>query len=211
MKSSTRIKITAYAILGIYALVLFALNIHLPSLASRLLGLLPLVILGAFAVYDSWLWRRGPLLRAAKQPVLIGTWAGTLTSYRRDNAGKPMTSQHDVIVVIRQTLTSLSIVMMTEQSRSRSSIAQVSVPDPGDFVIQYQYQNDPRMQYRDVSQIHSGGAEMRAGGLRPDRLDGEYWTARESRGTFDLQWVDSALATSFADGMRMAAKSGGTP
>jgi hypothetical protein len=204
MKSSTQVRITAYAVLGVYSLVLFALNIHLPSVASRVLGLLPLVILGAFALYDTWLWKQGALLRIAKQPLLEGTWTGTLTSYRRDGHDKPITTQHRVVVVVRQTLTALSISMITEQSRSRSTIAQVTMPDRDDFVVQYQYRNDPGLAYRDASPIHPGGAEIRVSGSQPTEMDGEYWTARESRGTFHLKRVSPRHATSFNDGTAMA-------
>jgi branched-subunit amino acid transport protein len=208
MSNNTRLKVAAYAVLGAYSLVLFLLNIHLPSTAQRLLGLLPAAILIAFAIFDNWLWRQGPILKLVKQPLLNGTWSGTLVSLRRNEQGESIRTEHPVVVVIRQTLTSVSVTFMTEESRSKSSAAQITAEDRDDYVLQYQYRNEPSLEFRSRSPIHPGGAQIRIGGSRPYEVDGEYWTGRESRGTFHLERLSKKHVTSFKDGQIMTPREG---
>ncbi len=207
MTVSKRVRITAYVVLGIYSGALFLYGITLPSMLTKVLGFLPLVVVGGFAVFDNWIWKWGPFPRLIKQPVVDGTWHGTLTSYRRNGDGEKVSSEHKVVMVIRQTLTGLSVTLMSLESKSVSEVATVVMKQADDFALHYLYRNDPRMAFRAASPIHAGGSSIEIGGVRPTSLYGEYWTARDSRGSYTLTRVGGAKASTFDEGQQMAARS----
>ncbi|OZF33771.1 hypothetical protein [Rhodococcus sp. 14-2483-1-2] len=204
MKASTRVRTTAYIVIGAYSVVFLVYGISLPHAAGKVLGFLPTVLALLFGAYDTYAWHWGPLLRLARQPYLVGTWHGELTSYRRDDDGVPIDSTHEVFFVIRQTLTTISITMISAESKSRSAAAQVVQHQAQDFSVQYQYQNEPRLEFRQAgSATHTGGSSIELGGLRPMTLTGEYWTARETRGTYQASRVGKDLVNTFDEGQRM--------
>jgi len=191
---------------GYIRLPCFAYGIRLPNDLTRILGAIPLLIVFGFALFDNYLWRTKLLLPLVRQPLLAGTWHGTLTSYRRDKNDKKIQTEHEVILVIRQTYTNISLTQITEESLSRSSAAQVIMRQKDDYQVQYQYLNEPTMEYRDHSPIHTGGSTIQVGGSRPTRVTGEYWTARDTRGTYTVERVSDSHATSLAEGLQMAAE-----
>lgn len=106
-------------------------------------------------------------------------------------------------MVIRQSFTDLTLTLLTEQSKSRSGAAQIIAKQRDDYVVQYQYQNEPKMEFRDHSPIHSGGSTIEVGGSRPMQIEGEYWTARDTRGTYSLMRVSAKKATTLQEGRGM--------
>lgn len=204
MELTNRAKVAGYLTSGGYSLLLFAFNIQAPTMLSRIASVLPLVAVGLFALYDNLLWYRIPLLKIGKVPDVRGTWRGTLTSYRRDANDKKISDERNVVVVIRQTYTSVSVTLLSPESKSYSGGAVIQARQSEDFVLQYQYQNEPHMSVRDRSPIHSGGGTISIPGLRPAMIEGEYWTARDSRGTMRLDRVSSKMrASTFDEGMAM--------
>lgn len=204
MNISRRVRITAYGVVLAYSAALLLNGITLPTLLSKALTSLPFFVVGAFALFDNFLWKLGPLPKFVKQPVIGGTWHGTLTSYRRNDAGKQLTSQHEVVLVVRQSLTDISVTMLTAESKSRSDVATITSQQSDDYVLQYQYRNDPRMAYRDTSPIHVGGALVEIAGARPQSLYAEYWTSRDTRGSYNLAWVSKEKARDFDHGRNLA-------
>jgi hypothetical protein len=158
-------------------------------------------------MFDNVLWRVEPMPRFLRQPVIRGTWHGQLTSFRRDHADHRISSTHDVFLVVRQSLTSLSVTMLTAESKSRSATAEVVRMQAQDYVLHYQYQNDPQLQFRQGgSTVHAGGAVVQVGGDRPQKLEGEYWTARETCGMFQLEFLSDGRVTTFNDGCDLLAE-----
>lgn len=209
MELTNRAKIAAYFTVGSYSLLMLIFNIQAPTLLARIAGVVPLIVIVLFAMYDNFLWHLGPLLRLGNVPYIRGTWRGTLTSYRRDENDQKVDDQRDIVVVIRQTYTSLSITLLSAESKSYSGSAVIRARQSEDFVLQYQYQNEPHMSVRTRSPIHSGGSTISIPRLRPTTIEGEYWTARDSRGTMQLNLVTSrTLAATFDEGMGLG--SGGT-
>ena len=204
VKTSLRVRTTAYIAIGVYSAIFLVYGISLPDNAARILGFLPTVSVLLFGAYDTHVWHWGPLLRVARQPYLVGTWHGELISYRRDVDGAPIKSSHEVYFVIRQTLTTISITMISAESKSRSAAAQVVQHQAEDFSIQYQYQNEPRLEFRQAgSSTHTGGSSIEIGGLRPATFTGEYWTARETRGTYRASRLGNGLINTFEEGRRL--------
>jgi len=112
-----------------------------------------------------------------------------------------MTSTQDAFLVIRQSLTSVSITMLSAESRSRSAAAQIVRMQAGDYELQYQYRNEPRLEFRQRgSETHIGGSTIQVSGARPRTVDGEYWTARETRGTYHVRRVSATIVNTFDEG-----------
>lgn len=188
MKSQSLIKYVAYTVSSIYALILFALGIHLPSMTLKLLSVLPLSLVLLFFVFDRWLWRLHPLRNMVlHRPRLSGTWRGTLTSIRMDENCKQISSDIHIYLEIRQTFTELSIGLLSPESKSKSTTAEILKDIGGTFTLWWQYQNIPGMPVRTLSPIHFGGSRVDIPVLDPKRLTGEYWTDRMTRGSYQLE------------------------
>jgi SMODS-associating 2TM, beta-strand rich effector domain len=190
--------------LGAISLILFVCGIKLPSLALRILSTLPLVITLLFAAFDRRLWHMPGILRLVRRPWMSGTWVGDLTSYRTDpDSGTPITSKHAVVFRVEQTFTSISAVLMTAESKSRSLAAEFISHGAGDYTLLYTYDNTPKLEYRDRSKIHRGGTAVELHGPSPDRLEAEYWTNRDTKGTFSLRLVSRKLVGTFEEGNQL--------
>ena len=185
MTPKAQIKIVAYVVSGIYALVFLLLGIQLPSTAAKLTGAIPVVLVGLFALLDTVLWRSFPIKYLVRgRPRITGTWKGALTP--ADESGLEIPTFLD----IRQTLTDISVKLVTKESQSRS----VSVPgEPRfrEFCLYYNYENIPGPAVRDRSPIHFGGVSMDVSGLEPNSLVGNYWTDRRTTGTFRVTKIST--------------------
>jgi hypothetical protein len=194
--------------LGAISLILFVCGITLPSLALRILSALPLAITLLFAAFDRWLWHMPGILRLVRRPWMSGTWVGDLTSYRTDpDSGAPITSKHAVVFRVEQTFTSISAVLMTAESRSRSLAAEFVSHGAGDYTLLYTYDNTPKLEYRDRSKIHRGSTAVELHGSSPAHLQAEYWTNRDTKGTFSVRFVSRKHLGSFEEGNQLAVTS----
>jgi hypothetical protein len=200
MGPSNRVKITAYLVSGAWSLALLIDGVKLPNTVDKVLGFLPVMIVLLFAAFDNWLWRLGPVKGFVKRPDLNGTWQGTLTSIRPDSTGQEITyAPIPIFLVIRETYLTLSITLISEQSKSRSIAGMVQVNDTDDFTVYYHYTNTPDLPHRPTSPIHSGGAKLEIAGVAPLSLDGEYWTDRRTRGIFKVSRASKKRYGTYAD------------
>lgn len=198
--SPVRVKITAYVVSAAYSIALALSGVHLPNITTKVLSFLPAVIVVGFAGFDQWLWRLRPLGKVLHMPNLVGTWHGELISMRPDDAGHEVTHPPmPVILTIRQTFTSISLTLMTAESKSRSMAESLVRNANGDYTLYYQYHSVPVLVARAKMQIHNGGAALEIAGHYPASLEGEYWTNRKTRGTFKLAKIDSKVAGSFQE------------
>jgi len=149
---------------------------------SVIVDLLPLILLGAYA-FERRGWRaQGLHPRWVETPVVIGTWRGTLTSYWEDAAGQSPAPK-TVYLTIRQTLTSISVRLLSDEATSEQVAGGVIRAESGYPAIAYNYRNKPGIGLRQAtSNIHYGGALIEIVGDPATGLDGEYWTERRSKG-----------------------------
>lgn len=146
-----------------------------------------LVILVGFFEQSWWSW---PLLqgRLVHRPDLRGTWRVELKS----NWVNPDTGKNPAsiicYVVIRQTLTSLSIRLLTEESSSSTLTSSVVREDDGVFTVAAVYRNEPRLdaEIRRRSNVHNGAMVVRVHGEPPKSLSADYWTDRNTTGTMTM-------------------------
>jgi hypothetical protein len=146
------------------------------------------------AIWDRWIWRLRIAQTLTRVPRDVrGTWRGTLTSFWEDPVTKRTPEPKVVFLVIRQTASQLSVVLMTEESSSRSSLASLSSDGAG-ATLAYMYLNRPDSRVEHRSRMHNGSAFLDVSGRPASRIRGRYWTDRDSRGEldFDKRVLDQA-------------------
>ncbi len=160
---------------------------------------LPDVVVVYSAIYlafTKWAWR-WRLLQGwlVPFPDLQGTWRGELRTTWRDPATGITPGPIPVTVVIRQTFSTVSVVMYTQESMSYSTAASLTEDDDRSVKrLSYTYTNTPRVGVRDRSIVHDGAAVLRIVGDPEKKLEGEYWTNRRSTGEFTLRYESRRLA-----------------
>jgi SMODS-associating 2TM, beta-strand rich effector domain len=188
VQDSRRIQIAAYLMSGLWSLVLLGAGIRIGGGWVKVVSALPLVLVVAFAIFDNWLWQIEVVRRITGRPQLNGTWRGELTSLRNDEDGREV--EHEPIpiyLVVHQTFLTISISLLSVESKSRSIGALLERHGAHDYTVYYHYTNLPRLEVRGHSPAHAGGARVEVGGINPSRLKGEYWTDRRTRGTFSVE------------------------
>jgi hypothetical protein len=204
MEIGNRAKIGAYVMFGALSLILLLTGIKLPGTAMRVLSSVPLVITLLFYGYDNWLWRCPGIILLAKRPSLVGTWYGDLTSYRVDaDTHNPVTTKLNVVVTVAQSFTNTTVILMTTQSSSRSITAEFVRDEPDSYALFYTYDNTPKLGERDKLVLHRGCTVLTVQGLAPREFTAEYWTNRETKGTFSARRVSKSRVTDFAAGQRL--------
>ena len=118
-------------------------------------------------------------------PDLQGTWQGEV---RLTGSDADPSVPVPVVLVIKQTLSSMSVTMHTITSDSYSTTAQLSRNADGTLRLTYNYTNRPKAAVRDRFTIHDGAAILRVV-LRPKRvLEGEYWTNHRTMGSITVRY-----------------------
>jgi len=188
--------------LVIWALVLLASNtvsaIDLWSAIKQIpVAISIYALVGIVFVKWCWRWRylQGWLI---KVPNLQGTWRGELKSnWTNPETGKTIPPV-PVVIVIRQTFSSIRVTLLTAESASYSTAADINAALGGEqLYLTYTYTNRPRATIRDRSQIHDGAAILKI--VRtPLSLEGEYWTSRKTRGDIDVKLQSRKLVEKFS-------------
>jgi hypothetical protein len=151
--------------------------------------------------FTRWMWRwklfKGWLVEV---PDIQGTWAGDLQS----TWVNPKTGQGipplKMILVVRQTFSTLSCTMFTKESESYSRAAQIAAEkETGAITVSYNYTNRSKADIRHRSPIHDGAAHLRVVTLPHRMLEGEYWTGRCTTGTMKLKFHSKDLLEAFPD------------
>ena len=133
----------------------------------------------AALAFDRWLWKL-PLVRLwVKRPVIDGTWRVSLRSTWKS----PETNEHlppiDGFMVVRQTLSTLSMRLLTKESSSSLIGTEIVCAPDGLYCVSGVYRNEPRLGVRDRSGIHNGAILLQVENDRTtQRMAGHYWTDR---------------------------------
>ncbi len=120
-------------------------------------------------VYERWLWRFMPF---EDTPVLAKVYSGTLRS-SYDNIDRK------AILKIKQTLLSIHVTLITNESKSRSLSTSIDEIH-GEKQLTYCYINTPKSEVRHRSEIHYGTAMLCV--ENPKHLTGQYYTDRKTIG-----------------------------
>ncbi len=152
-------------------------------------------------IFTQWLWRwrmfQGWLVRI---PDLQGTWEGELQSTWVNPETKQGIPSLRMILVIRQTFSSITCTMFTKESQSDSRAAKIERDQESKAVtISYNYTNRSKATIRHRSPIHDGAAHLRVVTTPVRMLEGEYWTGRCTTGTMKLSLHSKDLFESFPE------------
>jgi hypothetical protein len=162
-----------------------------------------LVATVVFFLWDKFLWRRGLPQRMGLAPRDVsGTWRGTLASFWEDPSTGERIPPKTAYLVVRQTARTVSAVLLTDESKSASSLATVGGPE-GIASLDYMYTNWPRGRVDHRSRAHRGSASLSVTGLPVTRLQGEYWTDRNTRGELDFASRRTEKADDFDEAGRL--------
>lgn len=152
----------------------------------------------ALWLWETFLWRLSlsQRLRLAPRDVR-GTWVGTLTPLTSGGELSTSSDPKTVYLVIRQTATTVKTVLLTDASRSVSSLASINSDDET-ASLAYLYSGLADLRHRHRSPIHNGSCSRSITGVPVTRLKGWYWTDRNSQGELDFGARAEALAEDFA-------------
>lgn len=138
-------------------------------------------------VFDKHLWKIWPISLFNKRPNLNGTWQVTLQSSYVDSKTSKTVPEIKGFAAIRQTFSSISLRLMTEQADSFLVFGALKIQDDGVAYLYGVYQSDPSILLRsNVSEIHYGSFKYKILGDPPHELNGHYWTDRKTSGSITL-------------------------
>jgi DNA segregation ATPase FtsK/SpoIIIE-like protein len=153
----------------------------------------------ALALWNKWIWRWKWAQKLPHVPRSIrGTWRGTLASawINPDTGQSP--PPKPVFLVVRQSATTISAVLLTDESSSRSTMANLAEDEIG-AALSYIYLNRPKVKVEHRSRMHNGSAFLEVSGRPANRLHGRYWTDRDTRGEFNFDQRRAAIADDFEE------------
>jgi len=198
----------------IQALVLVVAGVYLVSYLVRGLPtselFAPIGAAGAAAslfvlAFDHFLWRFPRVgRRLSKRPDLRGTWRGRLASnWKNPDTGQRIDPDPEVYLVVRQTFWNVTANLITKESKSCSTTATIEDDGCGQYQFVAQYRNTPRASVRGRSEVHHGSFKLDIGGEPVDRLEGYYWTDRNTMGEleFDRRSEKAVDSYSHAQGL----------
>ncbi|MBA2853005.1 hypothetical protein HNP89_000962 [Methanococcus maripaludis] len=136
-----------------------------------------IIFLGLYYFFDKWLWKKTIFgLKFSKIPNLNGCWKGRIkTSY-------PEKPEIDVKIIIKQTWSSISITLKTDESESESHVALISLSNSR---LIYQYLNEPQNTSIDSMKMHYGVTMVKFNGK--DILKGKYFTDKNRKNYGDIE------------------------
>lgn len=199
----------------IHALVLVVAGVYLVSYLIRGLPtselFAPIGAAGAAAslfvlAFDHFLWRIPKIGRwISKRPDLRGTWRGRLASnWVNPETGQRIDPDPEVYLVVRQTFWSVSGNLITKESKSCSTTATIEDDGCGQYQFVAQYRNTPRASVRERSEVHHGSFKLDVGGEPVDRLEGYYWTDRNTMGELEFDRRAKRTVGSYQHAQKLA-------
>lgn len=171
-------------------------------LTAKIGGMVSAALAAAW-LFDTYVWRWSALHDwLVPFPDLNGTWSGNIQSTWKDpKTGKPV-APISTTLVIKQSFSRLSAVMLTGEMRSDSVAAEfVLEPDAQIRKLIYSYRSRPIASVTHRSPEHDGTAEFQVIQGSPMRLKGRYWTARGTTGDIDLTFASVQQLEEFPKGM----------
>lgn len=143
------------------------------------------IVAFTLVVFEKVLWRVPGMSLLVHRPDLRGTWKGTVRSSWVGPDGLPQ-PERDVFVTIAQTYSTLHVRLFSDESSSEPLVASVLRHPDDTYDVALVYRNSPKVAVRERSEISVGGALLRVGGEKEEKLEGQYWTDRLTRGDMSV-------------------------
>jgi hypothetical protein len=185
------IRIFAFAILGLAFIVyatIFILTQNLDSIdfhkAITHVSTTISINIILWMVFIAWGWKLKIFYPWLVQfPNLSGDWEGTIKSNWKEKELEPI----PIEVSITQNFFNVQVRIKTKESRSYSIGASFDIDNERGFQqLFYTYLNTPKAGVRERSEIHYGSTILNFDGFKVTKMDGEYWTDRETTGEITL-------------------------
>lgn len=185
------IRIFAFAILGlafiVYGIIFFFTqnleSIDFQKAISHVSTTITINIV-IWMLFIGWMWKWRifyPWL--VPFPNLSGEWSGFIKSNWKEKNLDPI----PVNLIITQTFFNIQVKIKTAESRSYSVSSSFDIDsDRGFQQLFYSYLNTPKSGVRDRSEIHYGSAVLNFEGFCVKKMEGEYWTDRETTGEIEV-------------------------
>lgn len=197
--SGTSIRIVAFIVTAVYFVATWMTTGSPETALLRYLSTAIFVVSVCVGVWEKWLWRLPVFQQLPNVPRNVrGTWQAELKSLWVDPKTKKGIGGKTVFLVIRQTSATMSIVLLSDESQSRTSLARIKRGDARWFV-HYIYINEPNLDVSDHSPMHHGSGVLEVVGQPAQRLTGKYWTDRDSKGVLLLSARSEKFADDYAD------------
>ncbi|WP_027383997.1 Cap15 family cyclic dinucleotide receptor domain-containing protein [Epilithonimonas caeni] len=117
-------------------------------------------------------------------PNLSGNWVGTVKSNWKEKQLEPIPIEISII----QNFFNIQVKIKTNESRSYSIGASFDIDTERGFQqLFYSYLNTPKSGVRERSEMHYGSTILNFDGFKVEKMDGEYWTDRETTGEITLE------------------------
>ncbi len=195
-----KIKPFLYLLAGFSAIVLFfAALIQGLDLRNFLdvVRLIPIVATAdgiAFFIFTAWLWRWNLLqVWLVPFPDLNGTWQGYIQTNWKDAEGQAP-GPIPTILTIKQSFGRISCVMRTEEMESHSYLEGFCIDKDAQVRrLCYSYTSRPKASLRERSTPHDGSILFNIIGTPIIKIEGEYWTQRQTTGTVKLTFRTKVL------------------
>ena len=180
------VKAILYTAVAVWAVVLFFSGQSLSSSLLRPLSMVTSIIVLLSIAFEIWLWKLSFLHNwLVKRPVIDGTWRAELRSNWKDANGAAIPPIHGYMV-IRQTFLNLSLRLLTAESSSYLVGTEIVCSADGLYCVSGVYRNEPHYQNRGRSPIHYGAVWLQVIEKPTQKLEGHYWTDRNTAGELRL-------------------------
>lgn len=200
--SSLGIRIGASVLLAVLAIASWITSGVLNLEPAKYLSGAVFAATALFTSWDLWLWRLPWLQLIPGVPLSVrGTWKGTLESSWIDASGQQIAPK-DAYLVVRQTFGQVHVTLLTNESKSESSLAGVTKTD-GLSVLHYLFFNKPKMKHETISRMHHGSTTLEISGKPARRLTGRYWTDRDTRGELDFNQRNKKIADDYDEAVSL--------
>ncbi len=137
-----------------------------------------LLATGLLWLWERFLWKIPLIQRIGAVPRdVIGTWRGLLESFSEDPTTGKRVPAKPAYLVVRQTASTVSVILLTDESKSVSSLGVVSQGE-GVASLDYIYLNRPGSKVEGRSRMHHGSASLDVTGLPATRLRGRLWESK---------------------------------
>lgn len=185
-------RVITLVISGIYSSVLFVFGFELPGWWRFVVSFLPTLAVLGVVVWDLWLWRLPGIQRLVRRPDLHGLWSVTLTPHP-DSHIPPGGNRGPIpgFMEIKQSFWAVHLRLYTDQSASKST-ATSWLPAYESSVdnLTFTYDNIPKMSESARSMRSAGACNLNPASLKPEEIEGTYFTDRFTKGDMLLTLVD---------------------
>lgn len=153
----------------------------------RLIPIVAMADVIAYFVFTRWVWRwrrlEGCLIPF---PNLNGTWQGHIQTNWIDAEGETP-GPIPAILTIKQSFGRMSCVMRTGETESHSYVEGFRIDSDAQVrCLCCSYTSRPKAALRERSTSHDGTILLKIIGKPVFKLEGEYWTQRQTMGTVTL-------------------------